>query len=338
MKKPTATLYVVALLVLSGALIFYLVRNDGAPPSRVVAGSDEASLPLIVNDAQRLSIPNPTPSSNLPPRDTPLLYTIDQLKRLDAQGDAGATCRLAAEYAFCAQLEGRREEFDRWLSEREQTLDLISTPEARSQLAQNIELESARRQARLGEIEKHCEGVEMADTREIVRLWQRSAHAGNPAAMKQYASGNAFRWNGILNVLQELDAYRKEAGPIATAAAQRGDFDLVLMLAASYSPHQIQGGSLLAQAVKPDPARALALYRFAQGSLERNGHAERRIFKEVSRSIARLERDVNPDQLERASRILTTELSSWTPPVIRGVEDLSSTGRFKDADRDWCRR
>lgn len=49
---------------------------------------------------------------------------------------------------------------------------------------------------------------------------------------------------------------------MAIEVAKSGDQEMMLALATAYSPLKIGSRSLLAQAVKPDRAKAIALFRF----------------------------------------------------------------------------
>lgn len=117
-------------------------------------------------------------------------------------------------------------------------------------------------------LSQHCEGVPAFSPEDRVRYWRSAALGGNVAAMRHYAVGNAFRLNDTLDNLDGLRLYRSEAETIAKRAVAAGDLPTTLALAAAYSPQPRNGRRFyLAQVVKPDAAKALALYLHVQDRL-----------------------------------------------------------------------
>lgn len=323
-----------------GAGFVFLLTDGGLPrrgDSTILVDGSKSDDPRKQSALGSTAIPVPRQSPPLPPLDAPLSLIVDDLRERAAKGEAAASCRLAAEYAYCGQLSYRRAEMDRWLSERERALVLISSPDAKRGAAKSIEREMALRQTRVDELSNHCSGATIPTASEVARTWRSSALAGNPAAMKQYASGNVFRMNSMLDALPELAIYKQEAERVATVAAKRGDFDMLLLLAAGYSPSQTASRPLLAQALEPDLARSLALYRHARDQLKRSGHESERISYEVEDRIRSLEAGLSAQEATRAAQI-GSELQRWDPPVIRGAHRLDTAGRQRDVDRGWCSR
>lgn len=79
--------------------------------------------------------------------------------------------------------------------------------------------------------------------------------------MTQYAVGNGFRVNEVLQNLEALAIYKREAEETARRAAAAGDFHAAAALAAAYSPLNADTArTYLAQVVKPEPVAALDLY------------------------------------------------------------------------------
>lgn len=328
----------VACAISVGIAIFIFGRQDTAraehaqampaPPTRVSARTDGGEV----------QIPRSRPTVNLPSLETPLALVVDDLRQRVNLGEEGAGCRLAAEYSYCAQLPYRQVELDHWLAERRRALDLLTSPKSKQEVAESIDREMAFREQRVQEVEQHCNGVTIPQGKEVIRLWRDAALAGNPIAMKQYASGNAFRWGNVLDSLSELNTYKFEAEHVATVAAERGDMDMLFSLAAAYSPYQSELRSLLAQAIKPDSARALALYRHIHAALLRNGNENERVTKEVRDRINDLEKRLSGEELSRAQGIALNDIQSWEPPTVRGVHGLDPGGRQRDVDRAWCAR
>lgn len=283
-------------------------------------------------------VPEPEGQATLPPTDTPLRLVVDDLRERAAAGEAAASCRLAAEYLHCAQLPEGRAAMDRWLARQQRQLASSGERAGTEASLAAIEQQMEARQRFLDDLASHCQGVPVPAAAEVARLWRASALGGNPAAMKQYASGNAFRWTQMLDTLPELAAYRRQAEDIATVAAGRGDFDLLLALAAGYAANPGAPRPMLAQTLAPDGARALALYRHVDAALRAHGSHERRVGTQVRERIQGLEQTLAPGELARAARIADTEISRWRSPTMRGVESLDASGRVRDIHRAWCAR
>ncbi len=281
--------------------------------------------------------PEPARAAPLPSRDIPFHLVVDDLKRRAAKGEAAAGCRLAAEYLHCSQMPERRDAMDRWLGESDKARAFWEANND-TEAAARFDDVMAERQQTLAALAAHCQGVVVPTSAEMVGLWRDSAVAGNPAALKQYASGNAFRWNTLLEALPELTRYRQEAGRMATIAAERGDFDMLLSLAAAYHPQPQGGRSLLTQALQPDEARSLALYRRVESVLADDGSRQKPLGRQVRERIERLEMRLSQAELMRADAIARSELAAWRTPVVRGVDRLDVEGRQRDIDRGWCER
>lgn len=325
-----------AVLGIAVVVRVYLSKN-GTEVASPAGKVQQASLAPIVNQGN-IGIPDPAPTPDLPAADVPLALFVDDLRERAARGEAAAGCRLAAEFSRCHQLATRRADHDRWLAERRRALDDITDPARRAELAGNIDRELAFRESQLGEFEAHCRDVPLPTAPDLSRIWRNAALAGDPAAMRHYASGNAFAWGNILDVLPELAIYRQEAERLALLGAERGDFELALSLASAYAPGGMDARTLLQQAVEPDPAKALALYRHLQAALARSGNDDTRVAREIGDRIETLEATLDPQGLERASSLAAEMASRWQPLEVRGARDLHAAGSLRPVDRRWCGR
>ncbi len=109
-------------------------------------------------------------------------------------------------------------------------------------------------------------------------------------------------------------------------------------LAAGYMTSNDGSRPLIAQVLKPDGARSLALYRHIDAALMRAGNSQERVGREVRDRIESLELTLSREQLVGADAITRTELNRWNTPTIPGVHALEARGRQRDIDRDWCGR
>ncbi len=277
-------------------------------------------------------------SEPLPPLDKSLPTIIDALRRRALNGDASAACRLAAEYAECDQLRLRRADVSRWLAERQRALDLITDSGVKQQAADHIEREMALRNNSLETLANHCGRIDIPKAAQLANIWRDAALRGSPAAMRQYVSGNAFRWNSIIEVLPMLTTYKREAEGMAKDLASQGDIGTILALAAGYNPASFAERSLLAQTLNPDAARSLALYERAKQTIDgdRSGKYSA-LAQDINATTAELRASMSQDELADSARLSKEEMASWQPPVIRSTEQrISAAGRQNDIDRAAC--
>lgn len=135
--------------------------------------------------------------------------------------------------------------------------------------------------------------------------------------MRQYASGNAFRWENILDSMPQLQVYRKEAEGIALKAASEGELEMMMQLASAYSPAPNSRKSLLAQSVKSNPAYSLAIFRHMQALLAAVDTADSRRMKRVVDSrVDELEDALNPKVRAESGAILRDHVSKWKAPDL----------------------
>ncbi len=330
---------IIALLVAAaGGIGWYGGRASQAERAAEPAEAAPAGTPAAGEASPSPSLPPGTqrPADGpLPPLDRPLRATLPELKRRADAGEAAATCRLATELDFCAQIRMR----------------LAGTAEmlrATEHAGANAEQQEQNRRAMLAQSERvlqesaHCEGVPESTPAQRTGYWRSAALAGNPMALRYYASGGAFRHENLLDQLDALRVYRGEAESLALRAAQAGDRGMVMALAQAYSPDgPEQRRSLLAQAVKPDGVRALAFSLRAQDYLRENasrapagtraGRRQGNFDNRLAESIRELETQLDADALARARQLaadlarapMRTQLG--TPPP---TDDRQTPGGF----------
>lgn len=304
--------------------------SDAVEPvvDEVAASTDQAAAPEL----------KAIPSAPLPPLDAPLDSVLDDLRRRAAAGEPAAACRLAAELSHCDELRYRRADDQRWLAQRQAALRAIPNPDVRQTAMKNIEREMAERGERLDAIERHCAAVKTPTPQESVEQWRRAALLGHPAAMRQYASGNAFRMTSLMDTLPMLQTYKREAEPIARRLAAQGDFSMAVALAAGYNPSPMGSRSLLAQTLKPDGAMSLALYELAKQTLANETDLRyASLRRDIDTAIEDLRANLSPDELARARGLSAKAFVDWKPLEVKGApERISTTGGQRSVHRASC--
>ncbi|CAD0356699.1 hypothetical protein LYZ86_09005 [Xanthomonas hortorum pv. cynarae] len=276
-------------------------------------------------------------SAPLPPADTPLRQVFDELSRRAEQGDPAAACRLAIELERCDGIQQQLATYDElvWRAKRARERKLVTTNEGGNFDAWNKMLDGMA--MGLVKTADRCEGIRQVSVAERVALWRQGALAGNPGALAHYAAGNAFRRRDMLELLPELQRYRKEAETLALQAASRGDLQTSLALAAAYSPRRDNGERFfLAQVVKPDLARSLALYR--RGSQQLPATASPRSREVIDDNIAWLQQHATASDLTRADALGTEWAGTWsaTPMPESARVMVSENGGVGDIDPAQC--
>lgn len=254
----------------------------------------------------------------LPPQDTPLRLIQAELTARAQDGDAGAACRLAAELQRCEQVQRSLREFDTQLERSERYLATMQDAAQREKLRQQIDSASVQHGERVFRDADSCEGITQLSLEARVGYWRQAALAGNRGALLQYASGNAFQWRTLMEVLPQLQVYRQEAETLALRAAAAGDLRAVLALAAAYTPQEgASTRNLLSQSVKPDPARAVALYRFAEAAMAASDQAlpesARKGLLETPRQA--LEGALQEGDAQRAQALAAQWQRAWRAPT-----------------------
>ena len=197
----------------------------------------------------------------LPPLDAPLATIVRELKPRAEAGDARALCRLAQEYRYCVELQARMQMIESGVARAQER---VGQDEARQGGDRRGDWRTPERMAaafeQTSQLYRHCEGVAVPKSSEIVRHMREAAVAGHPQAASQYLSGELFAGSDMLDNLPELALYRDNAESMALAAVAQGDLRTAWKLAEAYASEPgDRRRSLLAQAVDAQPVRALSL-------------------------------------------------------------------------------
>lgn len=277
----------------------------------------------------------------LPPLDAPLAAIVRELKPRAEAGDARALCRLAVEYRYCADLQGRMQMIESGVARAQQSAESGRRGGWRSPERMASAFEETNR------LYRHCEGVETPSSTEIVRYMRESAVAGHPQAASYYASGDMFSNSDMLDNLSELALYRDNAESIALAAVAQGDLRAAWELARAYaSDSDDPRRPLLAQAVGPQPATALSLLyalRTSIGSAGVVGDVDiQALMPRVQERIASLEQRLSSADVARARSQpakIGNDAGAGIPSagaLQRLSGAMSSRGRGGDWSRDIC--
>lgn len=251
------------------------------------------------------SVPSPRREGlPLPPDGLRLRDTLADLKRRADHGEAGAACRLAAEMEYCDGIRSRVEANAirlRRSGAASEAMAAIRDPivVAGVRAAQRAMVAEGER---LLSESKHCDGVPPFHPDERVRYWRASALAGDVAAQRHYAVGNAFLLDDMIENLDELRTYRREAEAIAWRAVRAGDTQTMLALAQAYSPTpQTPRRYLLAQSVRPDAVKSLTLLRLVQSRMPASDASAGPV-RPLDIAIGDLEDLIGPEQSAHARR------------------------------------
>jgi hypothetical protein len=315
----------VAALAITGAGV-WLAFRPGPPPAKESAVVEpDVSAPAVPS---ALPPPAPVRRQPLPALDAPVARVLPELERRAAAGEAAAACRIAAELQSCGGLALQQQDFDRWLGERRRALELSvngADPEAARVVNETFERELALREQQLARAGSHCEDVPPPAALDQIQRWRNAARMGSATAMRQYASGNVFRWSTILETAPALAAYRAEAEPMALAMARSGDLEMNLLLAAAYSPLPSRSRSLLGQAVQRDGAKSLLMYRRVLAHLQAiDSHEARRLATDIGNQIEQLEQSLPDADRARATGLERETTGQWRPLRDRGVRPYTS--------------
>lgn len=312
------------------------------------AQSASTGLPAAAAHVPEQSSPTPPPTvarlgaaqTPLPEDGTPLRLVYAGLRQRAGSGDARAACRLAAELEQCEHVRTQLAQFDDQLAFQQEQMDREPDPAQRARMQQGLGRFTGRGQRLLAEAEQ-CDGVPPVSPVERANLWRAAALGGSLPALTQYAVGNAFRLRDTLELLPQLQIYRNEAEALALQAAQRGSVKATLALAAAYSPNRDTGRrTFLAQVVKPDPVRSLALYLQAQrvsaGEATEPATPQMAMRLGVAkRNTEVLRRNMAPDQLAQAEALATGWARDWAAPgAMEG--SFSADGGTSDITPSAC--
>ncbi|ATE72257.1 hypothetical protein [Lysobacter capsici] len=337
-------------LAATAAGMYYWGRRSGeeqldsrAPVAEAAAEGGSRAAPASATGSAPAAIPRYTGTAArpLPSLDTPLRLVLPELQRRAADEPAAA-CRLAAEMEYCDGLRQRLSGAENNLDNLERQLERMpnDTAQQREQRQRMADGYQSMTEKLLSQSE-HCAQVPPITPEQRTAYWRRAALAGHPAAMRHYASGNAFRFAQLLDNLPALAVYRNEAESVARTAAQRGDSRMLASLAYAYSPGRDGGRrSFLSQAVQPNPVESLSLFLQLRDALPApqpgatpepvspgggwRGGGGRRGFgaggglpprEAIDAQISALSRDLSPEQASQARERAAERAQSWTAPV-----------------------
>lgn len=322
-------LYPAAIAAIVGAAVVFSAWFVFFREAAFVEESEKSSLSQGLHDAsapaQEENSRSPRPGSGsdenpgpteLPPLNAPLSSIIDELEERANAGEPDAACRLAAEFSYCNQLRFWEAEDSRWLTQRLRALEAIDDSHVRNQALAAADQELESRSVRSEGLRGHCDGVAIPDLQLISDNWRRAAILGSTPAMKQYSSGNSFRWNEILDSIPRLALYREEAEGIALAVAKAGDLEMRMALAAGYSSEPRDRRNLLSQALKPDQAMSLAIYEQLEYDLAAVGDSDLRLVQvrtEVESLLEHARQLASEDDEIRAQTLRARSFSEWMP-------------------------
>lgn len=344
------------LAALAGGIGWYGGRTSH--PLAADAADDEGGPRPALTDATltapaTASAPGQRPPDRpLPPLDQPLRNVFAELKQRADAGEAAASCRLAAELDFCAQIGARlasASDMLRQTGEDGPTMRVGRTDDTASPEEQRRQAEQALMQhsERLLQESAHCEGVPDSTPVQRVQYWRSAALGGNATALRMYATGNVFRQDSVLDQLDALRIYRGEAETLALRAARSGDRMVTMALGHAYSPtNRQQRRFLLSQAIEPDGARALAFYLHAQSQMPAPPNAagpngQRRPARRddrLAREIRELETQLDAGSLARA-RQLAADMTRNYAPAVEPRMPARTTGDARTPNaslRDQC--
>ncbi|WP_036108507.1 hypothetical protein [Lysobacter capsici] len=337
-------------LAATAAGMYYWGRRSGeeqldsrAPVAETAAEGGSRAAPASAAGSAPAAIPRYTGTAArpLPSLDTPLRLVLPELQRRAADEPAAA-CRLAAEMEYCDGLRQRLSGAENNLDNLERQLERMpnDTAQQREQRQRMADGYQSMTEKLLSQSE-HCAQVPLITPEQRTAYWRRAALAGHPAAMRHYASGNAFRFAQLLDNLPALAVYRNEAESVARTAAQRGDSRMLASLAYAYSPGRDGGRrSFLTQAVQPNPVESLSLFLQLRDALPAaqpgatpepvspgggwRGGGGRRGFgangglpprEAIDAQISALSRDLSPEQASQARERAAERAQSWTAPA-----------------------
>lgn len=338
-RRP-ALLLAPALLLLAWAGWSLIQRDRTLPvtddplPTYVERQPAPALIPASMEPAALAPVPFHA-EIPLPALDLPFHETVSELEERAANGDGAAGCRLASGHLNCRSLPLQRLEFDDWLKAQNTRLEIIQhlPPDQADTRLVEFEAELERREGALSLAEHHCGNLAPPSPAAMADIWHRAARAGNRAAMKQYASGNAFRWDSLLEALPELATFRQEAPAMAWQLVHEGDVEMLAVLAIAHSPLPRRNRWLLDQAVTPDAVTALALHRQLQQTLADEENSD----PLLEDTIRQLQAQLSPEQLQQAERLQADHFSGWVPrhPAQQGLHALRNGVR--DISANQCK-
>ncbi|MBD9468221.1 hypothetical protein [Pseudoxanthomonas sp. PXM01] len=326
--------FVLLLVAAVGGLGWWIGRTH-SPATRAsdTAGAAPTAQANPATPDRAAGKPRP-PNRPLPDLQLPLRDVLPDLRARANAGEPDAACRLAAEMEYCDRIATQLSSLSEAMKSTNVRLPQGTrmTPELQATVRQTQQAMAAGAERMLQE-SAHCEGVPAVSANQRLQYWRTAASGGNVVAMRHYAVGNAFRMNEMLQNLDNLRIYQREAETFAKRAVAEGDLSTVLALAAAHNPAQPGQRHLLAQAVTPDRSQALALYLYAQ-SLMRDDErfATPRTF--IEQTVRNLEQDLDAPALARA-RAQAADHMRAQPTLFANVQG-AMFGYTRDVERQEC--
>lgn len=204
----------------------------------------------------------------LPPINTPVAATLEDLKKQAAAGNHQAACRLSFELDRCHNLT-------RMQRGAANFANLASQPGLGPELVKRYTAVAEREQARVSEVQRLCVGVPKEESGEAWRYLLQAARAGHGPSMARYSNRRTLWDEDPIRVLDGLIAFRAEGPGFLQAAAQMGYAEAYEQLAFA----QVHGSNIGLD-IPVDRVRGLAYYL----ALMRTGTPE---------EVARLQRTVD---------------------------------------------
>ncbi len=314
-KKRTLYGLLAAIVTIGGLSAYWMTsRDDRALSAGSTKRADGAATERAEGDAigdaneqgkaedtdARKSLAAATSTAPLPPLNAPLRTIVRALVERADNGDLRAKCRLAAEYEYCTGLEIRMKMIESGVERAQSAAQngrggRFGGPERIAEIFDSTSEQYA-----------HCEGVDVPPTADVVRYMREAAVGGHAKAASYYATGEMFHPRDMLDALSELSLYRDQAERLANEAVAQGDLRAAWALADAYaSDPDDPRRSLLAQAVKPSPEKALSLLyglRTSANTVATNAEAETsgRFDNRLRDRIASLEQRLPPEVVQRA--------------------------------------
>ncbi|HRG16868.1 MAG TPA: hypothetical protein PLB00_12780 [Pseudomonadota bacterium] len=270
----------------------------------------------------------------LPPLDAKIADIYDALKERAQHGDGKAACRLAIELQQCVWREAIIQDLDR-ATRRMENRPAPQTADPRQAEWESRMLDMAQRQVDYASaLDARCKGLSDAQVAAHVDWWRTAALSGHVPSLLHYAKGDAFRLNATLDNLERLGTYRNDAERLMRAAAAAGSPEALQQLLLAYAPERSPRGTLLQQAITPDPVEAQAILRLMQErgiALPRSEMGRRGEAMEPPASLSRLDAAAQA----RADRRLAELRSAW-PQTDAATDTRQPPWEQEDARRKAC--
>lgn len=270
----------------------------------------------------------------LPPLDAKIADIYDTLKARAERGDGKAACRLAIELQQCVWREAIIQDLDRATRRMENRPPSGNTDPRQAEWESRM-LDMAQRQVDYAAaLDARCKGLSDAQVAGHVDWWRTAALSGHVPSLVHYAKGDAFRLNATLDNLERLGTYKNDAERLMRAAAAAGSPEALQQLLIAYAPERSPRGTLLQQAIAPDPAEAQAILRLMQErgiALPRSEMSRRGEAMEPPASLTQL----NAVEQARADQRLAELRNAW-PRTDAITDTRQPPWEQEDAQRKAC--